>query len=211
MLFAAPITVVSRDDPSIETPALPICVLMMQQDVINALHHARTHYLTIPLSEPFLQNSSLGSPYNKWSYFTNADFAVLAETVTALAKYTHRLIAEQYTPARTPQNREARLVLSNSRAMCEAASKERIGLRVLHTHTIEVTRFIAAEAGPDSDQHTKRDEVSIIDRGHLIRAENQLASEELEITETNLLFRSACELLYATKLSPLSMPTTKTV
>lgn len=52
-------------------------VCMMQRDVINHYRHALTHYLTKDLSAPFLQNSHLGTPYQKWARFTNDDFGRL--------------------------------------------------------------------------------------------------------------------------------------
>jgi len=66
----------------------------MQMDVINHYRYALDHYLTVPLDAPFLQNSSLGSPYQKWSFFTNKDFELLSFAVHNLLRYTSRLIHE---------------------------------------------------------------------------------------------------------------------
>jgi hypothetical protein len=73
---------------------LPAAVYMMQVDVINQYEHALKHYLTLTLYEPFLQNSSLGTPYQKWAYFTNEDFGRLSFLVHNLLTYTSRLIHE---------------------------------------------------------------------------------------------------------------------
>jgi hypothetical protein len=73
---------------------LPAAVYMMQVDVINHYRYALEHYLTLALDEPFLQNSSLGTPYQKWAYFTNEDFGMLSFAVHNLLRYTSRLIHE---------------------------------------------------------------------------------------------------------------------
>src|SRR5579859_6772497 len=73
---------------------LPATVYLMQMDVINHYRYALDHYLTVPLDAPFLQNSSLGTPYQKWAYFTNEDFGLLSFAVHNLLRYTSRLIHE---------------------------------------------------------------------------------------------------------------------
>jgi hypothetical protein len=54
--------------------SLAIVVYHLLGDVVNAAGHALTHYLPLTLTESFLQNSSLGTPYQKWAKFTNEDF-----------------------------------------------------------------------------------------------------------------------------------------
>jgi hypothetical protein len=46
----------------------------MLDDIIQATDHAMHHYLTLTLSEDYLQNSSLGSPYRKWAIIFNENF-----------------------------------------------------------------------------------------------------------------------------------------
>ncbi|HEY2585192.1 MAG TPA: hypothetical protein VGI81_05455 [Tepidisphaeraceae bacterium] len=53
-------------------------------DLMNAAEYALSHYFPISLDEPYLQNSSLGTPYQKWAYFTNKDFAEAAECLRRL-------------------------------------------------------------------------------------------------------------------------------
>jgi hypothetical protein len=70
---------------------LPAAVYLMQRDVINHYDYALDHYFTLTLQESFLQNSSIGPPYQKWAYFTNADFGLLSFTIHNLLRYTSRL------------------------------------------------------------------------------------------------------------------------
>jgi len=63
-------------------------VYVMQRDVINHYRYALTHYLTVDLSAPFLQHSSLGTPYQKWAKFTNDDFNMLFFAIENLLRYT---------------------------------------------------------------------------------------------------------------------------
>jgi hypothetical protein len=39
---------------------------MMQQDVISHYQYAMSHYFNLTLKEKYLQNSSIGTPYQKW-------------------------------------------------------------------------------------------------------------------------------------------------
>jgi hypothetical protein len=54
--------------------SLAIVIHYLLGDLVNAAEHALTHYFPLTLSEQFLQNSSLGTPYQKWARFTNEDF-----------------------------------------------------------------------------------------------------------------------------------------
>lgn len=78
----------------VATAPLPAAVYMMQVDVINHYRHAVEHYLTVPLDAPFLQKSSIGTPYQKWAYFTNEDFEMLSFAIHNLLRYTSRLVHE---------------------------------------------------------------------------------------------------------------------
>ena len=76
---------------------LPAAVYMMQVDVLNHYRYALTHYFTLTLGEPILQDSSLGTPYQKWAFFVNKNFAMLSFAV-------HHLLDRQVrgTPAGKP-------------------------------------------------------------------------------------------------------------
>src|SRR5262245_39929592 len=84
---------------------LPATVYLMQRDVINHYDYALDHYLTLTLQESFLQNSSIGSPYQKWAYFTNADFGLLSFAIHNLLRYTSRLVHETECAALVNQGR----------------------------------------------------------------------------------------------------------
>lgn len=90
----------SRYSDHLAIAPLPATVYLMQLDVINHYRHALRHYFTLSLNEPFLQNSSLGTPYQKWAYFTNENFSLLATTIQQLLRYTSRLIHEMAAPRR---------------------------------------------------------------------------------------------------------------
>lgn len=55
----------------LEAASLAATVYLMQRDVINQYRYALDHHLTVELTAPFLQNSSLGTPFQKWAKFTN--------------------------------------------------------------------------------------------------------------------------------------------
>ena len=66
-LFDDAIDALTRYAEDLVVVPLPAAVYMMQVDVVNHYHHALEHYLTVPLDAPFLQDSSLGTPYQKWA------------------------------------------------------------------------------------------------------------------------------------------------
>src|SRR5262249_27387156 len=77
---------------------LPAAVYMMQVDVLNHYRYALSHYLMLTLDEPYLQNSSLGTPYQKWAYFVNENFEMLSFAIHNLMRYTSRLVHETRRP-----------------------------------------------------------------------------------------------------------------
>lgn len=103
--FDDAITAVSEFAHDLKVSSLPATVFLMQADVINSYRYALTHYLTLPLSAHYLQDSSLGSPYQKWSYFTNEDFGMLSFAIRNLLRYSSRLFHETVAPALKAQGR----------------------------------------------------------------------------------------------------------
>jgi len=81
LLFDFPVIALTRERLR---GSLAVVVYHLLGDVINAAEHALTHYLPLTLTEEFLQNSSLGTPYYKWAKFTNDDFETLDECVRRL-------------------------------------------------------------------------------------------------------------------------------
>jgi len=92
---------------------LPATVFMLQADVINSYRYALTHYLTVPLDARFLQNSSMGTPYQKWAHVTNEDFMGLSFSLHNLLRYTSRLFHET---AAVPLRRQRRYDEMNARS-----------------------------------------------------------------------------------------------
>lgn len=78
----------------LQIKSLPISVFMMQKDVINHYKYAVRHYFDLTLQESFLQNSSLGSPYDKWMKFLNDDFDMLFFSIKTLVCFSSRLFHE---------------------------------------------------------------------------------------------------------------------
>ena len=104
-VFDDAIRVLSEYGYRLTVSPLPATVYLMQMDVINHYRHALDHYLTVPLDAPFLQHSSLGTPYQKWAYFTNQDFGMLSFAVHNLLRYTSRLFHESEHAALEDQGR----------------------------------------------------------------------------------------------------------
>lgn len=64
--------------------SLSIVLYHLLGDVVNSAERALNHYFPLTLAESFLQNSSLGTPYQKWTKFTNDDFQKLDQCVRRL-------------------------------------------------------------------------------------------------------------------------------
>ena len=134
---------------------LPAAVYMMQVDVLNHYRYALTHYFTLTLREPFLQNSSLGTPYQKWAFFVNEDFGMLSFAIHNLLRYTSRLVHETQCPR---VDRDTSEYMRSFKAKCHAYTgplcdikygSEAIGVHVLDDQQLIVT---AIRTAPHSDQ-----------------------------------------------------------
>ena len=64
--------------------SLAVVLYHLLGDVVNAAEHALTHYFPLTLRESFLQNSSIGTPYQKWAKFTNEDFLTVDQCLQRL-------------------------------------------------------------------------------------------------------------------------------
>lgn len=124
--------------------SLPATVYLMQVDVINHYRYALDHYLTVPLDAPFLQNSSLGTPYQKLAYFTNQDFGMLSFAVHNLLRYTSRLVHEsECIGLRDGRGYAEMKRLSNAYTapICEIRyGKKSIGVTVHDDHRLSIIR-----------------------------------------------------------------------
>ena len=129
---------------------LPATVYMMQIDVLNYYQYALEHYLTQPLNAPFLQNSWLGSPYEKWAYITNEDWKMLSIAVHNLLRYTGRFIHDLWGLQRMLEmvHRETEDYLEISRQVCGRYQsriyelrKRPIGIKVHHDTRLSLFSF----------------------------------------------------------------------
>lgn len=63
-------------------------------ELLKAAHHALVHYFTLTLNENFLQNSQIGTPYQKWAKFTNDDFQAVDKCLKALLPVINHMYSE---------------------------------------------------------------------------------------------------------------------
>ena len=133
---------------ALEIRPLPAAIYLMQRDVVNHYEYAITHYFPIPLSMPYLQNSSIGSPYEKWRKFTNDDFDLLAFAIHNLIRYTSRFVYETVGVGLQKQNRhrEIKSLMGDryTKPLCDIRLYGRqIGITVLpaNANALEVTPF----------------------------------------------------------------------
>lgn len=66
--------------------SLHVVMYHLLGDAVNAAEYALTHYFPLTLAEPFLQNSSIGTPYQKWAKFTNEDFQKVDQCIGRLVQ-----------------------------------------------------------------------------------------------------------------------------
>ena len=144
-IFKDAIVALDKYSEYLAVPPLPATVFMMQRDVINHYRYALTHYFDLSLDESYLQNSSLGSPYDKWAKFTNEDFAMLSFAIHNLIRYTSRLIHESECIGlrKTEQYSEkARRSNSYTYPICDISFyKKSIGIRVEEENVLVRTPF----------------------------------------------------------------------
>jgi len=72
--------------------------------ILNATEHAIIHYFAISLSEPFLQNSHRGSPYQKWALVTNENFQKVAQYVKSLKSFIDHFEYKKIMPQLDPSS-----------------------------------------------------------------------------------------------------------
>jgi len=122
---------------------LPAAVYLMQMDVINHYQYALDHYLTTSLDAPFLQNSSLGTPYQKWAYFTNEDFGLLSVAIHTLLRYTSRLVHESEIVAMREAGRYGEMKSTSNvytNLICEIGYRGKaIGVSAQPDHLLSIT------------------------------------------------------------------------
>lgn len=119
---------------------------MLQQDVINSYRYALSHHLTLSLEEDYLQNSSLGSPYEKWKKFTNENFLMLSFSIDNLLRYTSRLVHDtEIRQLKNLKRYDEASALSNryTGPICNISYHAKfIGIRILPDNLLELSRPI---------------------------------------------------------------------
>ncbi|WP_372371192.1 hypothetical protein [Candidatus Uabimicrobium sp. HlEnr_7] len=123
----------------ITIPTLPATVYLMQVDVINHYNHALDHYFTLTLKEDFLQNSSLGTPYEKWAYFTNQNFESLSFCIYNLIRYTHRLLSESERLGLIARKQVSTGVCSRYISNTVELRNKKIGINIIADERIVIT------------------------------------------------------------------------
>lgn len=140
---------------------LPAAVYMMQLDVINHYRYALDHYFTLTLREPYLQNSSMGTPYQKWAFFANKDFDMLAVAAQNLMRYTSRLTNESECVALHKAERFSEMKGRGSThigALVELRDgRKAIGVRVNEDNSLSIS---ALRAGPIAEHIVSRGSIT---------------------------------------------------
>jgi hypothetical protein len=160
-LYEDSIDALDRHGSYLEVRSLPPAVFMMQRDVINHYRYALEHYFTISLSEPYLQNSSHGSPYQKWAFFVNENWGMLSYTVHQLLRYTSRLIHETELKMLLATGRASEMKgISNDYTdpLCDFRHNEKkLGIHVSQDHSLTVTPLRRSRSAANQSEHEIRD------------------------------------------------------
>ena len=72
-----------------------IVAFNLLREILKATEHAIIHYFALSLSEPFLQNSQDGPPYQKWARVTNENFQKIDQYVKTLQPIIQHLLCPQ--------------------------------------------------------------------------------------------------------------------
>jgi hypothetical protein len=207
-IFEDAITAMRDHSNLLEVKPLPATVFLLQCDVINHYRYALTHYFNLTLNEHYLQNSSIGTPYEKWAKFANEDFEMFSFCTHNLIRYTSRLIHETWCPAlRNAERYSERTRLSNGYTVpiCDINYKHTsIGVRIGADETLAVTPFaksasyegtvrvISGGEGTSRWFHTTVDaegeEIEReISKDHFIELTRTLREREYEIRDRSML------------------------
>lgn len=127
---------------ALEINSLPTTVFLMQKDVINHYRHAISHYFNLTLHEPCLQNSSLGTPYQKWRKFTNDNFALLSFSIKVLATFSSRLFHRSALRQRAKDGQYATMKADSNRYIALVSHLRRsgqpVGIVINEDETLDV-------------------------------------------------------------------------
>jgi hypothetical protein len=148
----------------------------------------------LTLNEHFLQNSSIGTPYEKWAKFTNEDFDNLAFMVTNLIRYTTRLIHETESVALHAERRFAEASARSNAYIPPLVEidhrQRRIGIRIDPDNTLALTPFATESSGFDAALRERT--ISLVDRSVLNELETEALAECDYLAKANDRFRVLC-------------------
>ncbi|MFZ6776519.1 hypothetical protein ACO0LD_06765 [Undibacterium sp. Ji83W] len=145
-IFEDAITSLDNGSTLLQIKSLPISVLMMQKDVINHYKYAIWHYFQLNLNESFLQNSSLGTPYEKWRKFTNDDFELLFQSIKLLVTFTGRLYHESELFQRTTTDEVGTFKTDSNRyttLICDFKyADKKLGIAINSDESLEISELV---------------------------------------------------------------------
>ncbi len=189
-VFEDSIDALAQHGSYLEIQPLPPAVFMMQRDVINHYRYSLDHYFTISLSEPYLQNSSHGSPYQKWAFFVNENWKLMSYTVHQLLRYTSRLIHETEMKALRATGRTHEMKAGSNDytdPLCDFRRDERkVGVHVSQDQALTVTTL----RRPATSVH--QSEYDIRDRSVLLKLRAGGFAEIANLEKLNRKFSVAC-------------------
>lgn len=178
---------------------LPAAVHLMQRDVLNSYRYALDHYLVVDLDAPFLQRSSIGSPYAKWSKFVNDDFSALSFAIGNLLRYTARLVHDTISASQHASGQFSASKRSSSRYIGAIVCSSRgaaAGLRCEDDERVSISTMIFDDLASSLETHNVLG-MGGARRMELLQRIHAEGSAELEqLSQIHERFASLCRLYY---------------
>jgi hypothetical protein len=213
-VFSDALTSILDGGDHLEAAPLAATIYLMQRDVINQYRYALEHYLTAELSAPFLQNSSLGTPFQKWAKFTNDDFKLLSFLIHNLIRYTARLLSETLSGKHKGQREFAKSKEASDKYISVLVkltpAEVGIGLFINEPYSVKVRSL---EVDVDLATSGTRDEVcawgSDSDRRNVLRRLVTSGENEIAILlGDHEAYAAACQQFYGTRrvIAPFERP-----
>lgn len=204
-VFSDALTSIEDGGNHLEAAPLAATVYLMQRDVINQYRYALEHYLTVELTAPFLQNSSLGTPSEKRAKFTNDDFTLLAFHVQNLVRYTARMLCETLSVRHVGEREFAKSKDASSKYISLLVKLARpeveIGLHVEELNSFKVSSLALDDAlvtiGVREQTYAWRDDA---ERRHVLSQLVRSGEEELaNLWKGHEAYAAACQKFYGTR------------
>lgn len=204
-IFEDAIKSLNKGSEVLEIHALPMTIYMMQKDVINHYEHAITHYFTLSLDYQHLQNSSMGTPYEKWMIINNGHFGRLIFCTKLLISYSSRLFHESYLKtlrmkSNTYQGDIDRAMESNryTDIICDFKYKNKqLGLIINENQTIDLGEICPQEREDLSVKYLKTSNIDIKDRRILNEMSERALAEIKVLKELHNNYGELCKDFYS--------------